>query len=139
MQQRNYIIEWTDGYFTDRNPVITKELCESFAKKRVDNGKDWNDSPVSKKSACRHCNGTGVIHMEGNPETVAIAPILNKRGNVRTDKRRDKNGNMVYTEKSGPVKRANVRWSEACVCVKRAVEKLEKLDANALIMGEFND
>lgn len=136
VKRRSYIISHTDGLMESRNSEITKELCEYYG--RLRSRQNWQNSEVSKRPTCRHCRDKGWVELEGTPVIVDYGPILNKRGNPRTAKRRI-NGVMTKTEKYGPIKKAQVRWTEACICVKRQIENAERLDADSIVMGTFGD
>jgi hypothetical protein len=71
------------------------------------------------------------VELEGTPVVTGFEAVLNKRGNIRGEKRGE--------PRFGPVKESIVRWREACVCVKKQMEKDEQLDADALVMGSFAD
>jgi hypothetical protein len=95
---RNYIVSLSNGIEDYKNKKIDHEVCEYFAKKRVDNGKNWENSPVSKQPACKKCYGKGVVKLD-HPQ---------KR--------------FVY--------------ENACGCVVKKLEKLDKISTDDIVMGD---
>lgn len=125
--RRSYIIEQDNDFEVEKNPVVTEEVAAYFAKKRDIAGKsDWANSPVSRRNPCRHCNGTGVLsHDRGSKWSVRELESPSIEG-------------VDNSPEFQMVREPKGAYKQACVCAQRNMDKLDNLNIDELMMGEFH-
>ena len=126
--KRNYIIEIDDGGLApEKNAVVTEEVAAYFAKQRNTEGKsDWANSPVKRRAACKHCNGTGVLSYD-----------LGSKWGVRALESPSIEG-VDNAPEFEMVRVPKGTYKQACVCAQRKMDKLDNLNIDDLVLGNFD-